>query len=189
MRTGPLPIDGGAEGSADLPKEGSFNGMDAKTCHEIFRKAVKDVVEAWRMYLPDLAKDDWVVQAYDSPEALGLRYPNPQAREAFVLGLLKCSRERQEFFLSEMARVNRDGLGYLELEKLCYVLPHPNKEETDTPPSVTSVTPAASPTPNLHRRLPDPGSLSVPRMHAEYREMPRWPPYHQDSAGERAGWR
>lgn len=136
METEALAKNGEAGDSVFSPQDGSIDAMDGKRQHERFRALVKDAVEARQKYLPNSAKNDWLIACYESGEAFTARYPDPIAREEMLQEAERRTDERDDFLQGEISKLRREGLGYVELETMRYVIPLPTEEPATEHPSL-----------------------------------------------------
>jgi hypothetical protein len=102
----------------------------ARVHHDRFRALYGDIAESRRAILGAEEEEDWVVRCVDSIDAFLEHFADRVAFEEWIEERERHRDEVIQLLRSERERIQREGLSYLDIEQMRYVLPSP-KERND----------------------------------------------------------
>jgi hypothetical protein len=106
--------------------------MDANTHYHRFRACVRALAEDRLQHAPDWARDDWLSRCYQSKLCFEQFFPDPRQREEMI-SRWEVQADGNTGLGVEIARINREGLSYTDIESLEYEFPGPGAEPPERP--------------------------------------------------------
>ena len=103
--------------------------MDARSQHDRFRSLVKPLVEYRHKWDPSFAQQDWMTKCYDSRDVFETFFPDRSACETILNELETDMRNNADDIIAEASRLRREGLSYLDIERLRYEFPRIEEDQ------------------------------------------------------------